>query len=523
MKYRNPIIPGFYPDPSVCRVGKDFYLVNSSFEFFPGVPLYHSTDLVNWEQIGHVLTRQSQLPLTGCRTSGGVFAPTIREHNGRFYMITTNMGKTNSAGAPMQNFIVHTDDIHGEWSEPVLLDQAGIDPSLFWDDDGTCYYVGTHFGSQGQGIGQFALDPDTGERLSETKIIWYGTGGKCPEGPHMYKINGVYYLMIAEGGTEYGHMETIARADNVWGPFESCPHNPILTHRNLAPSFGDRADPAYVEFQGTGHADLVEDGTGNWWLVFHAIRPTRSQLHHIGRETMLAPVEWVDGWPVIYGGKTVQSVMETKDAPTAQLDDNGCARQGDFSVEADFTKTRALPVDWAYLRNPHMENYRFDGGFVLTAGEDTLDGMGSPSFVGVRQRQFQAQVDAVLAFDPQEGAQAGITVFHTNEHHYDLLVTRRDGQRTAVLRKRVCDMVTESDPVALLDSGPVMLQIKSHKLGYDFFVSTKDDEPVKVGDGLSQLLSTEVMAGTFTGCFFGVFCQGRPGAKARFTRFACKY
>lgn len=501
MQYHNPILPGFYPDPSVCRVGKDFYLVNSSFEFFPGVPLFHSTDLVNWEQMGHVLTRESQLPLTGCRTSGGIFAPTIREHDGRFYMITTNVGSSR-----LQNFIVHTDNIHDEWREPILLDQEGIDPSLFWDDDGRCYYVGTHFGQQGQGIGQFELNPDTGERLSETKIIWYGTGGKCPEGPHMYKIKGVYYLMIAEGGTEYGHMETIARADNVWGPFESCPHNPILTHRNLAPTFGDMADPGYVEFQGTGHADLTDDGKGNWWQVFHAIRPTQSQLHHIGRETMLAPVEWVDGWPVVNGGKPVTALM---DVPGP-----ACKPQSDFSVDVDFTKVCALPVEWAYLRNPHMENYRFDKGLVLTAGEDVLDGMGSPTFVGVRQRQFDTQVEAVLEFDTQAG-EAGITVFHTNEHHYDLLVTRREGQRAALLRKRVCDMVTESAPVLLLD-GPVTLQIRANRMGYDFFA-----DAVQVGSGVSQLLSTEVMAGTFTGCFFGVFCQ--KGGQARVTRFACEY
>jgi len=523
MKYHNPIIPGFYPDPSVCRVEGDFYLVNSSFEFFPGVPLYHSADLVNWEQTGHVLTRESQLPLSGCGTSGGVFAPTIREHNGRFYMITTNVGQKKGDLPPLQNFIVHTDDIHGEWSEPILLDQLGIDPSLFWDDDGKCYYVGTHFGERGQCIGQYELNPDTGERLSETKPIWYGTGGKCPEGPHMYKRDGMYYLMIAEGGTEYGHMETIARSGNVWGPFESCPHNPILTHRNLAPDFNAVTGPDFVEFQGTGHADLVDDGTGRWWLVFHAVRPTQSQLHHIGRETMLAPVEWIDGWPVVNGGRPVEAVMDTEDTPGVRTDDSGSAQQKDFSIQADFTAMSALPVDWAYLRNPYLENYRFDQGLVLTAGEDTLDSLGSPTFAGVRQRQFQARVEAELEFDPQEGAQAGLTVFHTNEHHYDLLVTRKNGRRQAILRKRVCDMVTESEPVTLSDSGALVLQIQSHKLGYDFFACTEDGKPVQVGSGLSQLLSTEVMAGTFTGCFFGVFCQGEAGVPARVKRFRCVY
>lgn len=517
MKYRNPVIPGFYPDPSVCRAGEDFYLCNSSFEFFPGVPLYHSRDLVHWEQQGYVLTRDSQLPLSGCGTSGGVFAPTIREHNGRFYMITTNVGHMSASHKPLQNFIVYTDDIHGEWSEPVLLDHVGIDPSLFWDDDGSCYYVGTHFDETGvQSIGQFQLNPDTGERLSETRSIWTGTGGKCPEGPHMYRIHGKYYLMIAEGGTEYGHMETIARSDHVWGPFESCPHNPILTHRNLMPSFAAMADPAYVDLQGLGHGDLVEDGSGRWWMVFHGVRPTRSQLHHIGRETMLAPVEWVDGWPVVNGGQPISAVM---DLPNRGQE--GLVPQDSFQVEADFSKLSELPPAWAYLRNPHRENYRLDGALTLLAGEDVLDGMGSPTFMGVRQRQFQALAETVL--DVEEGAEAGLTVFHTNEHHYELIVSRKDGRRQAALRRRACDMVTESCPVPLPDEGAVTLRIRSDKLCYRFYVEAPGMEETLVGEGCSQLLSTEVMAGTFTGCFFGVFCQGAQGSAARFQRFSCRY
>lgn len=516
MKYRNPIIPGFYPDPSVCRVDGTYYLVNSSFEFFPGVPLYRSSDLVNWQQSGYVLTRESQLPLTGCRTSGGIFAPTIREHQGRFYMITTNMGRSP------QNFIVHTDDINGEWSDPVLLDQRGIDPSLFWDDDGKCYYVGTHSVGDRQCIGQFELDPDTGERLSETKPVWYGTGGRCPEGPHIYKINGMYYLMIAEGGTEYGHMETIARSDHVWGPFESCPHNPILTHRDHTPSFSDLAS-GYVDFQGTGHADLVQDSGGGWWILFHAVRPSVSQLHHIGRETMLAPVEWEDGWPVVNGGRAVEAVMETRDAPGVERAPDGFARQNPFEVQADFTASDRLSCEWAYLRSPHRERYQFDNGLVLTAGEDVLDGTGSPTFTGVRQRQFDSQVEAVLELQPREGLQAGLTVFHTNEHHYDLIAAVQDGKRCVFLRKRVGDMVTESQRAELPAGGRIALRIRSHKRGYEFWAGPQDGGLQKIGEGRSQLLSTEVMAGTFTGCFFGLFCQGAEGAQARFAGFSCKY
>lgn len=520
MKFRNPIIPGFYPDPSVCRVGEDYYLVNSSFEFFPGVPLYHSKDLVNWEQIGHVLTRESQVPLAGARTSGGIFAPTIRYHNGRFYMITTNVNfhPEDPSGHALGNFIVHTDDIRGEWSEPAPVDHMGIDPSLFWDDDGKSYYTGTHFTPQGQCIGCFEIDPDTGEKRSETRPIWYGTGGKCPEGPHLYKINGAYYLMIAEGGTEWGHMETIARSHSVWGPYESCPHNPIVTNRNLSPSFAEVSSPDYQELGCIGHADLVDDVHGNWWLVFHGVRPSQNQLHHIGRETMLAPVEWVDGWPVVNGGKPITPVTEAPDAPAAQIGPDGFARQNDFLFTEDFAALEQLPPRWAFLRNPVPGAFRLDGGLVLTATEDSLNDLGSPAFVGVRQRALTQEAETVLEFDPQsDGAQAGLTVFHTNEHHYDLVVTRRDGRRVAMLYRRAADLEAWGAPVPLPESGPVTLQVKADRYHYEFFANG-----VKVGEGRTQLLSTEAMAGTFTGCFLGLFCQGEPGAAARFRSFTVR-
>ena len=337
MKYRNPLLPGFYPDPSVCRVGEDYYLVNSSFEFFPGVPLWHSRDLVNWEQLGHVLDRRSQVELEGSRVSGGIFAPTIRYHQGKYYMITTNV--THGG-----NFVVCTEDPKGPWSDPVWIDQGGIDPSLFWDEDGKVYMQRTHTDENGeQCIGQFQVDLETGKALSEVRPIWYGTGGKCPEGPHIYKIRGKYYLMIAEGGTEYGHMETIARSDSIWGPFESCPHNPILTHRNINPRSG--------EFQALGHADLVEDGKGNWWLVFHGIRPSQFMLHHMGRETMLAPVTWDEnGWPVVgEEGKPILAEMEGPGEPEETLPD-GFARQNLFAQDEDFTQEQELPPVWACPR-----------------------------------------------------------------------------------------------------------------------------------------------------------------------------
>ena len=492
LTYENPIIPGFYPDPSVCRVGEDYYLVNSSFEFFPGVPLWHSRDLLHWEQLGYVLTRESQLPLEKARTSGGIYAPTIRYHDGRFYMITTNV----TGGG---NFFVWTDDIHGEWSEPIYIDQAGIDPSLFWDDDGTVYYTGTHTDENGNfGIGMFPVDLETGARLGETKVIWYGTGGKCPEGPHLYKINGWYYLMIAEGGTEYGHMETIARSRSVWGPYESCPHNPILTHRNTFRS----------DFQALGHADLVDDPDGKWWLVFHAIRPSMFMLHHIGRETMLAPVTWdEDGWPVVYGGKLIESPMQTQG-------------DGDVRVEInwrdDFSAPEPAPR-WSWLRNPDRACYTFGHGLTLRGAADTLDDIGAPTFLGVRQQQFAVRYQTSMQLSGETG-RAGLTIFHTAEHHYDLYAQRQGSGCTVQLFRRVADMETRTESVIFADTDTLLLRIDADRHMYTFFAGVNEAHLVKIGTGSTQLLSTECMNCTFTGCFSGMFAEGN--CTARFDYFA---
>lgn len=279
---RNPVIPGYHPDPSVCRVGDTFYLVNSSFCSFPGVPLFESQDLVHWRQTGNVLTRPSQLPLKGANSWTGIYAPTIRYHQGRFYMITTNVGNGG-------NFLVTSTDAR-TWSEPVWLKQKGIDPSLFFED-GKCYMCS----NPGDAIWLCEIDPATGRQLSESRRLWQGDGGRYPEGPHIYKKDGYYYLLISEGGTELAHRLTIARSRNIYGPYESNPANPILTNCSCR---GQN-----MQVQGTGHGDFVQGADGSWWLVFLAYRNFGGAYHHLGRETFLAPVEWKAGeWPVVNGG-----------------------------------------------------------------------------------------------------------------------------------------------------------------------------------------------------------------------------
>lgn len=283
---QHPIIPGYHPDPSICRAGADYYLANSSFEYSPGVPIFHSRDLLSWTQIGNILERPEHLDVrTGLAgASGGIYAPTLRHHDGRFWMITTNIHEVARG-----HILVHAEDPAGPWSEPVYVaGLIGIDPDIAWDEDGTCLVTWSDV--MRGGISQAAIDPLTGEVLSEPRSLWAGTGGAHAEGPHLIRRGEWWYLLVAEGGTGPGHMVTIARSANVDGPFEPAPTNPILTHRSTS-----------AAVQSTGHSDLVELADGSWALVFLATRPrgTFPRWHTNGRETFLAGVDWVDGWPVI--------------------------------------------------------------------------------------------------------------------------------------------------------------------------------------------------------------------------------
>lgn len=487
MQYKNPIIPGFHPDPSVCRASGAFYLVTSSFEYFPGVPIFYSKDLVNWKQIGHCLTRESQLPLHQSKSSMGIFAPTIRYHQGRFYMITTNL----SIG---KNFFVWTENPEGPWSEPIWLDWPGIDPSLMFED-GKVYITGTHdvFSSEPVGIYQGEIDLETGAIMNR-KLIWQGTGSAFPEGPHLYKIGEFYYLVIAEGGTDYGHMVTVARSKNPYGPFESSPHNPILTHRST-----DRP------IQATGHADFVQYVDGSWWTVFLGIRPApvpfSGKHHHLGRETFLAPVDWTgDGFPMI--AESIEPVMEGRTLPSENKDIK--------QWKDDFNSDR-LNVEWNFLRNPKENSWSLSDrkGFLTLYGTGlTLDDTDSPSFVGRRQQHFDCKVSTRLEFKPTiEGEEAGLTVFMNERFHYEIALGHRDGRKKVFLRRRVGSLwkvEAEHD----YDFENIILTVQADAKYYTFSYQQPDGEnPITLGTGECSLLSTEV-AGGYTGVFFGLYATG---------------
>ncbi|MGC8541213.1 MAG: glycoside hydrolase family 43 protein [Phycisphaerae bacterium] len=481
MKFKNPILPGFYPDPSICRVGEDYFLVNSSFEYFPGVPLFHSRDMVNWRQVGHCLTRAKQLPLQQAEASGGIYAPTIRWHKGRFYMVTTNM--THGG-----NFYVYTDDPFGEWSDPVWVEQKGIDPSLLFDDDGKVYFTsnGTRWAPR-RGIYQCEIDIATGRQLTETEFLWPGTGGSYPEAPHLFKRGDYYYLMIAEGGTETGHMVTIARSRHPFGPFEPCPNNPILTHRSTD-------NP----LQCTGHADLVEDHCGNWWGVFLAVRYAQHGLHNIGRETCLAPVSWdAEGWPVFNRGQRVALESSGPDLPLFPQPASG--------VRDDFD-AGTLGLCWNYLRNFDASCYSLSacpGRLTLRPNQHTLDEPASPAFAARRQQHIHCRAACLLEHVRlAPGEEAGLAAYMNPRHHAELAVACNRGRRELIFRQRIGPLVQEN--VRLLPSAaPIELQLVADDKYYTFSFR-EGGERRDMGRHEVRYLCTEV-AGGYTGVYLGLY------------------
>jgi xylan 1,4-beta-xylosidase len=391
MTFHNPIIPGFHPDPSICRVGDDYYIAASSFVYFPGVPIFHSRNLVDWTQIGNALDRASQLDLreTDYGVFLGIFAPTLRFHDGTFWMITT----VYSHAGP-NNFFVTATDPAGPWSEPIHVSLPGIDPDLAWDADGNCWV----HASNGQNVFRCRIDQDTGAVIDGPTDTWSGTGLQFPEAPHLFERDGTWYLLLAEGGTERGHAISIARGPSPTGPWEGCPNNPILSHRSTA-----------LPIQNTGHADLVQATDGTWWMVLLATRPRGATpgYHVLGRETFLAPVEWSDGWPHV---DHVQLEYEVR--PPGPIQPVDPRHHDDFDASE-------LDCRWLSVRRPASDLSSLTarpGWLTLTGGADTLDST-APVLVGRRQQHERCRIRALV--EPGDAAEAGVTVLMDERHHYD--------------------------------------------------------------------------------------------------------
>jgi len=432
-KYLNPIIAGFYPDPSICRVGDDYYIVNSAFNYFPSVPIWHSRDLVNWTQIGNVIDRPSQFAIRGGDMSRGTYAPTIRYHDGTFYMINTLVGGIG-------NFYVTATDPKGPWSEPVILrDVGGIDPDIFWDDDGKCYILSCddpvgqprYNGHRAIKIQEFDLEQKkfVGEK---TVLVNGGTDiSKRPnwcEGPHLYKIKGKYYLMCAQGGTSTAHTEVIFRSDSLLGPYVPWEKNPILTQMDLP---NNRPNPVTC----TGHADMVQTQNGEWYAVFLGCQPYDGRNFNTGRQTFMLPVTWTDdGWPIILQPRT--PVPLTVNKPNLPADKAPAVPSTGNITFTDNFDSDTLHYRWIGIRGPASKWYaisKADKALYLQPRADLLSNQSNPSYLGIRQQNndFTCTVKMTAQPDTSECI-AGLVAFQDDDNYYAINVKINSGNLTEV-------------------------------------------------------------------------------------------
>jgi xylan 1,4-beta-xylosidase len=414
-------------------------------------------------------------------SSGGIYAPTLRHHQGWFYMVTTNV----QGGG---HFYVKARDPAGPWSEPVWIAGPWFDPDLFFDDDGTVYFARMNMG---RGIYQREIDLETGELLGPERIIWPGFEDRFCEAPHIYKIDGVYYLLVAEGGTHRSHMIVVARSSSPTGPYEGCPHNPLLTHRCKLASPIEHA----------GHGDLIQAPDGSWWIVFLAVRTYHGRFH-LGRETFLAPVAWTeDGWPVINGGWPVALEMDAA-LPTPHP-------WPEPPVRDDFL-TPDLALCWNFRRNPDPDSWSLaerTGWLRLRGTFLSLDDSGPLAFVGRRQQHFCCRARTQMSFDPAlESQEAGLTVLMNEEHHYEIALTVRGGRRVVLLRKRIGDLSVEV-AARPFEGSSVVLEIAADHERYTFSYGRSESELAPVGTGLVRYLSQHV-AGGFTGVYLAMYATG---------------
>jgi len=508
-QYRNPILQGFHPDPSLTRVGDDYYLVTSTFAYFPGLPVFHSRDLVSWAQIGSAIDRPGQLDFTGLGLSRGVFAPTISRRDGVFYILNTCV----DCGG---NYLLTAKDPAGPWSDPIWLkDIDGIDPSFFFDEDGRTYILnngppeGTplYEGHRAIWIQEFDLAAkrpigprkvlvNGGVDLS-TKPIWI-------EGPHIFKRGGWYYLSCAEGGTAEGHSQVILRSRTVQGPYEPWPGNPILTQRGLP---RDRPHP----ITSAGHAQLVQTQTGEWWASFLATQPYAGDFYNTGRETFLLPVKWTDdGWPVILpAGQAIPRVHRRPDLPRS------AARSAPDRDEFDGAK---LAPDWMMIRTPRTIWHGLrDGALALQARSEPLGGSDQPSYLGRRQQHVAAEAATRVRFVPgRDGDRAGLVALQSSDFFYALTLSQ-DGGRTVVKleRKAGADdplhgVVVASAPIPR--GAAVELKITARGGAYDFAYALQPGRWTTLArDQDGTMLSTRT-AGGFVGATLGLYAFSPDGA-----------
>lgn len=503
-EFYNPVLQGCYPDPSICRKGDDYYLVCSSFAMVPGAPIFHSKDLVNWRQVGHVLDRPSQLHVSDRGTSQGMMAPAISYNpaNDTFYMITTVDG----------NFVVKAKDPAGPWSDPIRLGFSGIDPSLFFDDNGKAYIVHNDAPSYPLWDGhrvirmwEYDVERDCLVVGPDHVIVNGGTKfHKKPfwiEAPHIYKKDGKYYLMCAEGGTGDTHSEVVFMSDNVEGPYVEAPSNPVLTQRYLDPARKDKVDWA-------GHSDIVQGPDGKWYGVFLAIRPNVNGRTVIGRETFILPVDWSGTWPVFENGLIpIESKLKLPEGVVSRRGEDGFLPQGNFGYHDNLTAD-TLDYRWFGLRTPLSEVSRLTGkGLQLIPNEFNIADKRPLSAAWTRQIHNDFSFSADMVYKPRGGKDlAGLACIQSNRYNYVFGVTRLDKKDYIVLQ-RTADgksSIVASRPLDF--NGEITLRVTADADKYRFSYSLDGGgHYTDLGSPQSDdILSTDV-AGGFVGNMLGLY------------------
>lgn len=504
----NPILTGFYPDPSIVKVGADYYIVNSTFSYFPGLPIMHSKDLKNWRQIGNVIDRPSQLDFMGERMTRGLFAPAISYYKGTYYVTCTDIDHDG-------NFVVTAKNPAGPWSNPVKIPQVrGIDPSIYFDEETDKAYIIYNSDapdrkplySGHRTIRMYEFDYQNLKVTGEEKQLVNGGVdlSKKPvwiEGPHILKRNGWYYLYAAEGGTSVNHSEVILRSKSIWGPYVPFEGNPILTQRELP---ADRPNP----ITSAGHAQFVEGPDGKMYSIFLAVRPYEGDYYNTGRETFIAPVTWNNDWPMIeHGEKAIPYSYKTD---IKEVKHKGALPQsGNFQYTITFDK--GLDYSWLFMRTVDSSSFKTSKatGLTLKLKPETISELGNPSFVGRRQQHLNSTTETELNFTPKaDNEKAGLVIFQDERHYYFIAQSKSEGKDVIQLFKsqakgKSMDLITEVPLNA--KAGKVQFKITSAGADYSFYYATDAKNWQLLKDKVDGKFLSTKEAGSFIGCVYGLY------------------
>ena len=499
----NPILPGFNPDPSICRVGADYYIATSTFEWYPGVQIHHSTDLANWRLITRPLDRATQLDMRGEPDSAGIWAPCLTHADGLFWLVYTDMKRHHGSFKDGRNYLVTAPAITGPWSDPVFLNASGFDPSLFHDDDGRKYIVQMLWDHRGRpdmfaGISIREYDPKTQKLLGSKRVVFSGSDLRLTEGPHLYKRNGWYYLLTAEGGTGFDHAVTLARSRDLFGPYALHPQKHILTTKD---------DPRHP-IQRAGHGDLVETQDGETYLVHLMARPvTQKRRSILGRETAIQKCEWRDdGWVYVTGGPLPSVSVDVPGSPTPEPE----------KTIYDFAGPD-LPADFQWLRTPEparIFSLSERPGVLRLYGRESIGSWYEQALVARRQTDFAYRAETALDFTPEDEREfAGLTAYYSRHALFYLTLTAdSDGSRELLIMAALADnpggsLKYPAAPVPVPQTGTIRMAVEVRDFRLQFFYALEGQACwTAIGpDFDAAILSDEASVASRGGCFTGAF------------------